>query len=287
MHASALGFLSTLLVAPATAQAPTPAAPAESSTITVSTGTRLQAELQRQVATRRASRDSVYLVTTYPLSLNGVTVIPAGTYLQAAFDRVGKKPGVAHRPVLEIRVASLIYPNGYVARVSSRSRVVATTSVGADKDAHGLELPLIAMLASPFVGSAIGAADGGVRGAGTGMLIGTGVAVVPGILALSLAHNWVLEAGLPVEVEFLDSLAVDRARATAPGAVSNLGVIPPPPRRKATTGSCFSPGSPGTPDIVIPGTPGTPAIGNDPGTLPTPPTIISGTPPTAGNWYSC
>ena len=49
----------------------------------------------------------------------------------------------------------------------------------------------------------------------------------------------------------------------------------------ADHGVCYTPGSPGTPDVVIPGTP---AIGDSPGT---PSTVIPGTPPTPPTPYPC
>jgi hypothetical protein len=110
----------------------------------------------------------------------------------------------------------------------------------------------------------------------------------------------IMHAGTPLEMTLMEPLVLDAAQVALAiqqysGQVqSQPPVLPQPPRAEET---CYSPGSPGTPDIVIPGTPsttipGSPPSGDFPGTpdtvIPgTPDTIIPGTPATPGTYYPC
>jgi hypothetical protein len=57
--------------------------------------------------------------------------------------------------------------------------------------------------------------------------------------------------------------------------------VPPPPQPDTDPGICWTPGTPGTPDVDIPGTP---AIGDSPGT---PPIHIPGIPATPPTPHPC
>ncbi len=91
-----------------------------------------------------------------------------------------------------------------------------------------------------------------------------------------------------------EPLLLDARPASAPGATAFQPRLHAPARRPRL---CYTPGIPGTPDILIPGTPATPdvIIPGAPGlpdivilgTPGTPPTVIPGAPGTAGTWQPC
>ncbi|HKN16455.1 MAG TPA: hypothetical protein VJX47_05915 [Candidatus Sulfotelmatobacter sp.] len=129
-----------------------------------------------------------------------------------------------------------------------------------------------------------------------GMAIGGGVGLAAGgIASLALilnAHNFFLDVGSPVEMTLQHPLTLEQDQvATAirdaeqhPAPQQPISPRPQPisPSPDNTdTGICYSPGTPGTPDIDIPGTP---AVGDSPGT---PPIHIPGIPPTPPTPHPC
>ncbi|MGH7627424.1 MAG: hypothetical protein ACREOJ_19160, partial [Gemmatimonadaceae bacterium] len=103
------------------------------------------------------------------------------------------------------------------------------------------------------------------------------------VVALTRGSDYSLAPGFPLELRSEGPMLLDAKRAAdavrIPYSVQS--------HQRSALQRCYTPGSPGTPDIYIPGTPGTPPMGDSPGTPDTPPTIIPGTLPTPGYWHSC
>lgn len=125
-------------------------------------------------------------------------------------------------------------------------------------------------------------------GAGVGGAIG----MVASLALLLSSHHFFLEAGTPAEITLQQPVSLEQGEvskavqqsAQQPVAIAPVAPRPmpppPPPDTPTDHGTCWTPGSPGTPPTVIPGTPG-------PDGIPGPPTIIPGTPPTPGTPYPC
>jgi hypothetical protein len=123
-----------------------------------------------------------------------------------------------------------------------------------------------------------------------GAAIGGGVGLAAGLLIATSSHHFFLDVGSPVEMVLNHSLTLRQdqvAEAVRQSAehptpeqpVAQRPVFTPPP--DTDPGTCWTPGTPGTPDIDIPGTP---AVGDSPGT---PPTHIPGIPATPPTPHPC
>lgn len=249
------------------------------SSVTVPAGTQIFAQLQRPLSTRTAEAgDSVYMQVTFPVTVGNAVVIPAGTYVLATIDTVSRV-GWIHRSIaFQLHVASMVFTNGYVATVREAAHAQP-------RDASQLgpgRRPVALMVASgvaPLAGYAIGAATGGRYDGLLGGAIGTAAGFVTFLVAA--AHSdYDLGPGFPLELRSQGPIVLDATRAAdaarMPSAVQHHD-----------NKSCYTAGTPGTPDITIPGTPGTPPVGDMPGTPDTPPTVLPGTPGTPGYWHPC
>ena len=256
------------------------AAPSPDSTITIPAGVRIFAQLQRPLSTRTAKPgDSIYMQVTFPVTVGNAVVIPAGTYLLATLDTV-QRIGWIHRSVaFQLRLASMVFSNGYVATVAEPAQAEPR-----DPSALGPgERPAALMLASgaaPVAGLAIGAMAGGKNGAWLGSEVGGAVGLVTFIVAAAHSGEYQLGPGFPLALRSQAPMTLDAARIA--DAARTAATVQHHPNK-----SCYTPGTLGTPDTFIPGTPGTPPMGDMPGTPDTPPTIIPGTPGTPGYWHPC
>jgi len=124
-----------------------------------------------------------------------------------------------------------------------------------------------------------------------GTAVGSGIGFAAMLVMMSRSHNFYLDAGTPVDMTLQQPLQLEQARVddavqqyaehpTPPPPVAPRPVPPPPPDTPIDHGTCYTPGTPGTPPQVIPGAPG-------PDGIPGPPTVIPGTPPTPGTPYPC
>jgi hypothetical protein len=116
--------------------------------------------------------------------------------------------------------------------------------------------------------------------------------IVGGVTSLALiAHNrqFYIQEGSPMTMSLPQPLTLAREQiddanhkaAEQPAQIPATRSRPLAVGQTTGSGTCYTPGTPGTPDVVIPGTP---AIGNSPGT---PPTVIPGTPPTPPMPHPC
>jgi hypothetical protein len=125
-----------------------------------------------------------------------------------------------------------------------------------------------------------------------GAMVGGAIGAVASLALLLNTHNFFLDVGSPVEVVLQHPLALQQDQITTairdaeqhPAPEQPISPRPqplPPLPDNTDTGICYTPGTPGTPDIDIPGTP---AVGGPPGT---PPIHIPGIPPTPPTPHPC
>ena len=256
---------------------------AEENIITVPAGTKINAVLTRAILSKSMRPgDDVYAQTTFPVITGTEVAIPQGAFLQGKIDKLTRK-GI--RGELQLRFTSVIFPNGYVAIIPGPSHVESDEGTVLKDPGAGTMAGTAVALATPVGGALAGAASAGAKGAAIGGGAGLAVGVVAAILLWKHANNFVLDVGSPLDMVLQEPLPLEKDRvadavqysiahppAPVPAMTRRLpGPMPLPP--STDTGICYTPGTPGTPDIYIPGTP---PIGDSPGT---PGTVIPGTPP--------
>jgi hypothetical protein len=220
---------------PAVAPKPVAAQPAGSSErIIVPSGTRVGVVLQNGISTRSAKAgDSVYLQTSFPITLKNRIVIPVGSYLRGELLEA-KRPGrVKGRGEFRLRLDTLILPNGYTVSLNAAPRSAdsggketmdpegkVTGPGGKGKDAGTIA-------ETTATGAGIGAIAHGVKGLG----IGAGIGAAAGLAAVLLTRG--PEAELPrgstLDVVLEHDLSLDGSQIQ----FTNLGqaqpITPPPP----------------------------------------------------------
>ncbi|HEX7287166.1 MAG TPA: hypothetical protein VF532_13350 [Candidatus Angelobacter sp.] len=281
---------------PPAAQIPQPPAQAQGPTmLTVPAGTRILLALVRPVSTKSTKPgDPIYLQTTFPVTAGDKLLIPAGTFLEGTFASFKRHKD---RVELQMQSAALIFNNGYKVSLAPAPDLAP----GQDADIRRQPGHPTAAAASATGASAGGLAIGGIaagtEGAVIGGAIGGPVGFVLAVILLNHGSSVQIEAGSPVEIILDHPLLLDeRQVAEAVHQPSGVMAVASPPKTRAPK-TCYSPGSPGTPDTVIPGSPGTPPTvipginGGPPTVIPgtpaSPPTVIPGTPGTPGSSYPC
>lgn len=130
------------------------------------------------------------------------------------------------------------------------------------------------------------------RDAIIGAGIGAAVGAVASLTVVFSSHHFFMDVGSPVDMTLARPLTLQQGEVdsavqqSAQHPIAQQFVAPrpvPPPFQPGTAGNngtCYTPGTQGTPPTTIPGAPG-------PDGIPGPPTIIPGTPPTPGMPYPC
>jgi hypothetical protein len=123
-------------------------------------------------------------------------------------------------------------------------------------------------------------------------VVGLAVGGVASLVLLFGTHNFYLDTGSPVsmvlhqpiilpEDEVADAIRDAEEHLAPEEPIAQPSLPTPPPTSPADPGICYTPGTPGTPDVDIPGTP---AVGDSPGT---PPVHIRSIPPTPPTPHPC
>lgn len=220
---------------PAVAPKPAAAPQASNEKVTVPAGTRVGVVLQNGISTRSAKPgDSVYLQTSFPITVGNRIVIPVGSYLRGELLE-SKRPGrVKGRGEFRMRLDTLILPNGYTINLNAAPRSADSggketmdpegkVSGGSDK---GKDVGTV--VSTTATGAGIGALAGRAKGAG----IGAGIGAAAGLAAVLLSRG--PEAELPrgsaMDVVLERDLTLDGSQIQ----FSNLGqfqpVVQPPVR---------------------------------------------------------
>lgn len=219
--------------------APKPASPPQvgaAANVIVPAGTRVGVVLQNGISTRSAKPgDSVYLQTSFPITIGNRIVIPVGSYLRGELID-SKRPGrIKGRGEFRMRLNTLIFPTGYTVDLNAAPRSADSGGKETMDDEgkvtgggnKGQKATTVAETTA--TGAGIGAIAAGAKGAG----IGAGIGGLAGLAAVLLTRG--PEAELPrgstMDVVFERQLTLDASQIQ----FTNLGqfqpVVQPPVRR--------------------------------------------------------
>src|SRR5499427_4392907 len=220
--------------------APKPAPAPQAGTgekVIVPAGTRVGVVLQNGISTRSAKPgDSVYLQTSFPITINNRIVIPVGSYLRGELIE-SKRPGrIKGRGEFRMRLNTLIFPTGYTVDLNAAPR--SADSGGRETMDEEGKIKGDSDKAKDAGTIATTTAEGAGIGAiasrtGKGAGIGAGIGAAVGLAAVLLTRGPEAEMprGSTMDVVFERALTLDGSQIQ----FTNLGqyqpVIQPPVRR--------------------------------------------------------
>ena len=187
-------------------------------TITVPAGTKLLMELKSGVNTKTAKAgDSVYLATSFPISIDNTIAIPPGTYVQGVIDNVKRSGRVKGRAEVLFHFTTLIFPSGYTVAVPGAVNDVPGADNGrvinkeGTVQADGSKGKDVGTIAGP---TAQGALIGAIINGGKGAAIGSGIGGAVGLATVLLTRGNEISypAGTPVEMVLQRSLTLEQQR---------------------------------------------------------------------------
>lgn len=284
-----------------TVHAPTTSNPP---TETIPAGTRLALVLTNPIFSNTTHRgDEIHAQTTAPVTVGDHVVIPGGIFV-GKVDKLTRKGN--HGEMLMQSIA-VIFPDGYVASIAGPLTIESEEGTAWLNPSSGVKAgAIIAPMAGLGLGALIGSAAhttqsstlGGntittstPKGLAIGSVVGMAAGGVVALVLLAHSHQFFVEVGSPLEMTLSQPLTLaqedvvdaNREAQDHPAAVPMPAPRPVPvafPSTPINHGTCFTPGTSGTPPTVLPGIPG-------PDGVPGPPTVIPGTPPTPGTPYPC
>jgi hypothetical protein len=265
--------------------------------------------------------DDVYAQIVSPVAIGKEVVIPAGTFVQGKFDKMERHGGRAELRLASLAITfpdgyvapvagpiTLESDDGYALKDPGKGRIISMFAL----PAAGLGLGTLIghavaggpqnLPVSPLPGCnafAMGCTtqtlpdnSNVVKDTAIGAMVGLAVGGVAGLAVMLGTRNFYLDAGSPISMVLHQPITMpedeveDAIRDAEQHPTPEEPIAPPPqavspPDMNPDPGTCYSPGTPGTPDVDIPGTP---AIGDSPGT---PPIHIPGIPPTPPTQHPC
>lgn len=238
--------------------------------------------------------DSVFAQVSTPVMVGDQVAIPAGTFVQGKVEKLtrnGTRAEMTMHSAALVMGSSVIDLGGPVT-IESENWTAYNNPQGHKKAAI-----ILAPLLGSGLGMAIGAAmdkshtvtmgggtmpgfgPGGLpgppvpaptltytqnnhRGLFIGSAVGSAIGLVTSFTLMGRSHAFYLEQGSPLHVTLSNAVSVTRSQiaegshSTAP--ITIIRHVPVPiPDGPSDPGTCYTPGTPGTPDVVIPGTPAT------------------------------
>jgi len=293
-------------------------AEARNPTVTIPAGTRMALVLTHPVQTRYIHHgDDIYAQVSSPVNSDNQVVIPPGTFVQGTVDKIQRNGG---RGELRLQSMSMTFPDGYVTPIPGpivlqTDEGYAIKDPGSKRATGAIITPIAGAGLGALIGHSVGSPDStvtsnfppgcnppqfgctttstpvmGTKGkdAAIGASIGAVAGMVGSIFLLVGSRHFYLDAGVPVEMTFQQSvtlrqdevaIAVQQSQEHAV-AIQPVAPRPQPPPATTDHGTCYTPGTPGTPPTVIPGASG-------PDGVPGSPTIVPGIPATPGTPYPC
>ena len=255
-------LLGTSLVPCAQAQSPadTPSAtPAPAATqsapdpvadnLEVPAGTKVLLSLQTAIDTRTAKAgDGIYLVSTFPVMVNGRLAIPPGVFVQGVVNKVTRPGRVKGRAAVSLYFTSLIFQNGTqvfipgnVDRIPGSSGAEAKGPEGTVEQAgsKGKDAQTVAntTVGGASVGALVGATQGNLgAGAGYGALAGGAAGLA--YTMFTRGNDIVLPQGQSIEMVLQRPLTVKMSDALAPSNPNRIAptmpvATPQPPQTQA------------------------------------------------------
>jgi type IV secretion system protein VirB10 len=174
--------------------------------------------LENGVSTKNSKAgDSIYLRTSFPLTMNNRIVIPVGSYIRGEIID-SKRPGrVKGRGEMRLRLNTLILPNGYTVNLTAAPRSADSAAKGTMDDegkvtspgGKGTDLATVARTTAETTatGAGIGAASGSIRGVGIGA--GVGALVGLGAILLTRGPDAELPRGSSLDIVLERDVALD------------------------------------------------------------------------------
>lgn len=192
----------------------------------VPAGTKIPVQLRQAVSTKNAQTgDPIYAQTTFPIVVDGVIMIPAGTYVKGVVDTAKRAGRIKGSAELQFHLTDLIYPNGY-----SLSLAAAIDQVPGNTDSRMKEPGIVkhdsekgADLKRIGEAAATGGQIGGMAGATSGSIRGLGIGGISGIAAGSLiallarGSDVRFEIGSGVEVSLNHAIAIEAEKVVRAG----------------------------------------------------------------------
>jgi len=239
LHAQAPEGPQTEAPAPPAAPAAPAARPASTGQIiTVPTGTRIGVILESGISTATAKEgDSIYFRTSFPITIDNKVVIPVGSYMRGEVLE-SKRPGhVKGKGQLRIRLASLVFPNGYTVDMNAEPHSTDAGKVKTDDEGKmtgpgGKGKDPVSDVTTVATTTGAGAIIGGLSSGAKGAGIGAGIGGAAGLAAILLSRG--PDAQLPrgssmdLMLERDLHLDADQIRYPTIGQPSTTVVIQPP-----------------------------------------------------------
>ena len=264
--------------------------------------------------------DDIYAQVTSPVDAENEVVIPPGTFVQGTVDKIGRNGGRGELRLESMSITfpdGYVTPiAGPI--VLETTEGYAIKDPGSKRGGAAIAMPFVGLGLGALIGRSAGKSSStvtsnfppgcvppefgctpistevmGTRGKDTaiGASIGGAAGMFAALFMLTSSHHFYLDAGAPVQMTLQQAVTLPEnevAKAVHQSEEHSVAIQPVEPRPLPASpldttfdhGTCYTPGSSGTPDTVIPGVPGPDGnIG--------PPTIIPGTPPSPGIPYPC
>jgi hypothetical protein len=236
----------TITDSPANAVAQSPSSPAQASIATsanpvansgdpatrqmvVPAGTQVLLNLKSPITTKSARvGDGVYCQTSFPVTQDNITVIPAGTYVKGQISEVKRAGRIKGRAEILFHFTTLIFPNGYTIDLpgSLGNEPGAQNHEVVDKEgtvqANGQKAKDAGTVAKTgATGAVIGTvASRTATGAGIGGLAGAAVGL--GEVLFTRGQDVRIEQGTALEMVLQRSLSVDVMHTDSARAENNV-----------------------------------------------------------------
>ncbi len=196
------------------------AEPAKENTLVIPAGTKVPLTLRQAIWTKNAREgDSVYAQTSFPVVINEVIAIPAGTYVQGKISRVQRPGKVKGKAEVQVNFTSMIFPSGYTVMLPGAldkapdvdANVKGQEGTLQGQGGKGKDAATVASTAGT------GAVIGGLANEGKGAAIGGAAGGLVGLAAVLFTRGpeIKIENGSSLEMILERAVTVDRNRVRA------------------------------------------------------------------------
>jgi type IV secretion system protein VirB10 len=216
-------------VAPASTESTAVANNPASKQIVIPSGTQVLLVLKSPITTKSARvGDGVYCQTSFPVTLNNVNVIPAGTYVKGQIAQVQRAGKIKGRAQILFHFTTLIFPNGYTIDLpgslgnepgAQNHQVVDKEGTVQADSQKGKDAGTVAKTGA--TGAVVGSvADRSLTGAGIGGLAGAAVGL--GEVLFTRGQDVRIEQGTALEMVLERPLTVDLTHGNATHAENEV-----------------------------------------------------------------
>jgi hypothetical protein len=201
-----------------------------SNALTLPAGTRLPLILTHPVDSKTTHRgDQIFAQTSTPVVAGSDVAIPAGAFVQGRVEKLSRR---GSRAEMVMQSASIIFPDGYVARISGPIQIESEEGTAWNNPSTAAKT---GALIAPFAGSGIGLAIGSAfhdtsnlggmtitsaspKALGIGSLVGLGAGGAISLILLARSHHFYLEAGSPMQLSLPRPVTLASRLSGSPGS---------------------------------------------------------------------